>query len=110
LRRRFVGLERADVVDHLRVDGRAVVAGGRRETVTHILQRPSWRCSCGELWPCRARREELLDEYSGQLHELRLLMSGFLHDAFGDAEADVEARRAQLVAWLPPRGRRVPDA
>ncbi|WP_426509486.1 hypothetical protein ACPPVO_01765 [Dactylosporangium sp. McL0621] len=71
--------------------------------MTHVLQRPSWRCSCGAPWPCRSRREQLLDEYSGDLHGLRLLMSTYLADAFSDATDDVEARRAQLVGWLPPR-------
>jgi hypothetical protein len=42
----------------------------------------------------------VLDAYSGHLPELRVLMSGCLHDALGDSLADVEARREQSTAWL----------
>jgi hypothetical protein len=91
--------------------GREVFAqSGRPLVVTHVLRRPSFLCSCGALWPCRARREQLLDEYSGHLYELRLLMSSHLHEAFMDAAVPMEARRAQLVGWLPPRGGGVPGA
>lgn len=71
----------------------------------HALQRPSWRCTCGEPWPCAGRRTQLLDEYSGHLAELRTLMGGFVADALGDGlgDARVEALRRQLTDWLPPR-------
>jgi hypothetical protein len=84
----------------------SVMAGGRL-AMSHVLQRPSWLCSCGEAWPCRVRREQLLDEYSGQLPELRAMMAGYLPKALGDALGDVGARHAQLVGWLPPRDRGV---
>ncbi|WP_433221314.1 hypothetical protein ACQP00_20300 [Dactylosporangium sp. CS-047395] len=53
------------------------------------------------------RREQLLDEYSGQLYELRSLMAGYLPEAMGDGLDDVGARHAQLIGWLPPRDRGV---
>ena len=74
---------------------------------THRLSRPEWQCSCGEAWPCAIRRTQLLDAYSGQLHELRQLMALFLSEALGDvAGHDVEGVRRQLVGWLPPRAGR----
>jgi hypothetical protein len=70
--------------------------------VTHTLERLSWRCSCGEPWPCAVRREQFLDEYSGNLTELRVMLAGFLPKADGTG-VDTAALRRQLLGWLPPR-------
>jgi hypothetical protein len=73
----------------------------------HQLTRPKWQCSsCSEPWPCSLRRTQLLDAYSGQLHELRELMASFLAEALRDVtefDIEIEAVRRQLVGWLPPR-------
>jgi hypothetical protein len=51
----------------------------------HQPSRPTWRCAgCGDDWPCRWRREELLTETTGSPVQLALLMAGYFRDAVSD--------------------------
>lgn len=78
--------------------------------MAHQLRRPAWTCSaCMQPWPCPTRRDQLLDDYSGSLRELRNLMAGFISDALADlddpAAPELEELTRQLLGWLPPRRR-----
>lgn len=72
---------------------------------THALRRDTWTCTCAQAWPCEVRRTQLLDDYSGKLLTLRILMAEFFQECLmDDPPRDVELMRVQLLGWLPPRG------
>jgi len=52
---------------------------------THLPIRPGWLCAgCGDRWPCRTRRRQLLAEYEGATVSLSLLMTAYFVDAAND--------------------------
>jgi hypothetical protein len=50
----------------------------------------------------------LLDEFSGEIGQLRIMMAEFFGEALGEnaGQRDPEDIRRQLTGWLPPRERR----
>jgi hypothetical protein len=73
---------------------------------THVAVRPSWQCTeCGQAWPCRAGRRQLLTEHADSQISLALYLSSCLVEAAQDlpqqAANDLYSR---FVGWLrsPP--------
>ncbi|GAA3449621.1 hypothetical protein GCM10018962_14540 [Dactylosporangium matsuzakiense] len=64
----------------------------------------SWLCCRGQLRSFSVRSGQSVVVYGGKAYELWVLMSGSWHEALGEFAGQVEARRAQLVGWLPARG------
>jgi hypothetical protein len=75
-------------------------------TSLHIPMRPEWICAgCGQLWPCHARRVQLLAEYDRAPVSLLLPMSSYFVEASIDLPlADLPLADLPL-ADLPSAGR-----
>ena len=54
-------------------------------TAAHRPQRPTWLCTgCGQAWPCRPARQELLREHADARVSLALDLARDFGDAVGD--------------------------
>ena len=71
----------------------------------HEPRRPSWRCgTCGDEWPCPARRRELMAEYTGHRASLALYMARNLADALLDHPSAAESLLYQrFLGWFRDR-------
>jgi hypothetical protein len=72
----------------------------------HIPARPTWRCTgCAEPWPCAAKREQLVAEYSDNPAALRTLMALRVADAAEDLrQFGAEQLWNRFLGWLPAPG------
>jgi len=74
----------------------------------HVPVRRSWACvSCGQPWPCRVARAELLDEYADCPAALGLYLGcAFVECCSELDEADAGELYRRFFGWL--RWRRTP--
>ncbi len=71
----------------------------------HVPQRLTWLCAgCGDDWPCRTRRRQLLAEYTGAPVSLGLLMASALVDAMADLPAEPAGELYErFLGWVRSR-------
>lgn len=75
-------------------------------TAAHTPAHRTWDCTeCRQPWPCADRRARFLDDYQGQLRQLRAVLALFFIDATEDLTEPVEQLHERFVGWVPRRGR-----
>lgn len=71
----------------------------------HNPVRGPWRCTgCGQVWPCRTRRFQLITEYESWPHDLYVGLVQRMILAMRDLpETTCGEMLARFLDWLPPR-------
>ncbi|MFC4148469.1 hypothetical protein ACFO0M_19625 [Micromonospora mangrovi] len=69
----------------------------------HAPVTPEWSCgTCGDAWPCSAKRARLLVEYQVDLASLSVYLGSCLASASQDLRtAPVSALQDRFIGWLP---------
>ncbi|MGB2568133.1 hypothetical protein ACPFP2_06760 [Micromonospora citrea] len=69
----------------------------------HVPVTPAWTCgTCGDEWPCAAKRDLLLSEYQVDRASLSVYLGSCLAVATADLTATpVRPLRERFIGWLP---------